>query len=340
MTMLKILVAFSGGKDSQASLIWAVEKYGAKNIEAVFCDTGWEHELTYEHIKYVTDTLGVKLVTLKSKKYDGFLDMVIKKLRFPSSQARFCTEELKAKPMIDYILDECDCNVLVIQGIRTDESEARKNMQRQCTYFKYYFEPYQTNEMIVSKYSKMMALTVRQKSKLQKAKERLDKGFNDEKYSTYRKKAVKTFRSKYADDIIRPVIDKTGQEVMSMIIDAGQMVNPLYYQGAKRVGCYPCIMCSHGELNGMIKHHPKYVDRLIKTEQIAVASIERGATFFTPDFIPAYRHSKTDLKTGKSICTVPDVIRYIKDKNSNLNLWEEEEKSHDRRCMSYYAICE
>ena len=33
---MKILVAYSGGKDSQASLIWSVKKYGAKNIEAVF----------------------------------------------------------------------------------------------------------------------------------------------------------------------------------------------------------------------------------------------------------------------------------------------------------------
>lgn len=33
-TNMKILVAYSGGKDSQASLLWAVKKYGAANIEA------------------------------------------------------------------------------------------------------------------------------------------------------------------------------------------------------------------------------------------------------------------------------------------------------------------
>jgi 3'-phosphoadenosine 5'-phosphosulfate sulfotransferase (PAPS reductase)/FAD synthetase len=43
---MKIIVAYSGGKDSQASLLWAVEKYGADNIEALFCDTGWEHPVT------------------------------------------------------------------------------------------------------------------------------------------------------------------------------------------------------------------------------------------------------------------------------------------------------
>ena len=48
---MKVVIAFSGGKDSQASLIWAVKKFGTKNIIAVFCDTGWEHPLTYQHIK-------------------------------------------------------------------------------------------------------------------------------------------------------------------------------------------------------------------------------------------------------------------------------------------------
>lgn len=40
---MKIIVSFSGGKDSQACLIQAANKYGVDKIEAVFCDTGWEH---------------------------------------------------------------------------------------------------------------------------------------------------------------------------------------------------------------------------------------------------------------------------------------------------------
>ena len=37
---MKIIVSFSGGKDSQACLIQATNKYGADKIEAVFCDIG------------------------------------------------------------------------------------------------------------------------------------------------------------------------------------------------------------------------------------------------------------------------------------------------------------
>ena len=40
---MKILISFSGGKDSQACLIKAAHEYGSDKIEAVFCDTGWEH---------------------------------------------------------------------------------------------------------------------------------------------------------------------------------------------------------------------------------------------------------------------------------------------------------
>ena len=50
---MKILVQFSGGKDSQACLIKAVNDYGKENVVACFSDTGWEHEDTYTHIHNV-----------------------------------------------------------------------------------------------------------------------------------------------------------------------------------------------------------------------------------------------------------------------------------------------
>ena len=70
------------------------------------------------------------------------VDLARQKKRWPSVRARFCTEELKIKPTIDYVLDEVQDNMLMIQGIRGAESPARAKMSAQCTYFKYYLEPY------------------------------------------------------------------------------------------------------------------------------------------------------------------------------------------------------
>lgn len=97
--------------------------------------------ITYEYIKYLEEKTGHKFIFLKSKKYDGLIDLARKKKRFPSSQRRFCTSELKSIPMIDYILDNVKDDFIVVQGIRAAESENRAKMESQCNYFKYYLQP-------------------------------------------------------------------------------------------------------------------------------------------------------------------------------------------------------
>lgn len=96
---MKVIVTFSGGKDSLAALLW-VREHITTNFTTVFCDTGWEHPLTYEYINRIADKLHLDLVTLKSHKYDGMVDLARQKKRWASTRARFCTVELKTKPTI------------------------------------------------------------------------------------------------------------------------------------------------------------------------------------------------------------------------------------------------
>jgi len=212
---VKIIVSYSGGKDSQACLIHAVNKYGWENITAVFSDTGWEHPITYEHVKSVCEQLNVELITLKSK-FD-FISLAEYKKRFPSTKARFCTSELKMKPMIDYVLSLGD-SCIIIQGIRAGESASRAKMDEQCMYFKSYFQP--------------------------NASGRLE---------SYRKKEVQEYCGKYDASVLRPIFRWTSQDVIDYILDAGQKPNPLYYKGFSRVGCFPCIMCRHSEVRELMK---------------------------------------------------------------------------------------
>lgn len=338
---MKILVAWSGGKDSQAALIWAVERFGSKNVTAVFCDTGWEHELTYKHVVYVTTFLGVELVTVRSKKYKGFVDLCKKKGRMPSSKSRFCTEELKMKPTVDYILSLQE-HVIVIQGIRAQESESRSLMSAQCRYFRYYFEPIATNktrlDALIRREKKLAEtgkfLNLSDRKKIEVLEEKVKNGVMDPKYHNYRKKEVIEFCSKYADDVIRPHFDKDSLYVLNYIIDHGQVPNPLYFMGSARVGCYPCIMCNKKEIKEVLKS-PEYVDRIRNAEQ------EVGSTFFRPDYVPKkYRRSRD--KKGNEIVFIDDVVDYMNDKAATLDMFKEmeEEENQDRRCMSFYGICE
>lgn len=250
MSRCKVIVTFSGGKDSLASLLW-VRNNLTKDFITVFCDTGWEHPLTYQYIYDVRDRLGLNLVTVKSKKFEGMVDLVKKKTRWPSSQRRFCTSELKTIPMIDYILDEVNDNILVIQGIRAAESSKRAEMSKQCTYFKYYVQPYR------------------------KGKDGKDK------YHTYRRKDVLAFLTKYADDLLRPVFDWSDRQVIDYILDNGLVLNPLYRMGYKRVGCYPCVMASQQDIYNIS------MQDLPRIKFIADLEKKLSSSFFGPDKIPS-----------------------------------------------------
>lgn len=297
---MKVIVTFSGGKDSLAALLWTREHI-TNNFTTVFCDTGWEHPLTYEYINRIADKLHLDLVTLKSKKYDGMVDLARQKKRWPSARARFCTVELKTKPMIDYVLDEVKNNILIIQGIRAEESSARAKMQAQCTYFKYYFDPYG-----------------------------YDKNGRPKRHS-YRGKEVRAFRTQFADDLLRPVFDWSAQQVIDYILAAGLEPNPLYRMGYKRVGCWPCVMANQRDILNISRQSPERIDYIAQLEQELQNKGRRSSSFFGPDKIPAHA-----IASGNKYPDIRDVVHYVKWQNATGSLFDDTATS----CMSYYGLCE
>lgn len=289
---MKVLAQFSGGKDSQACLIWAVKKYGNRNVTAVFCDTGWEHQDTYAHINSVVQQLGVPLITLHSKKYKDFVDMSIRKSRFPSSQHRFCTSELKVIPMIDYILSQ-DESFIIIQGIRAKESKSRAGYDVECSYFKEYF--------------------------------------TDDVKGLYHKKAVLEWCKTHDASVLRPIFHWSAQEVIDYILANGQRPNPLYERGFSRVGCFPCVMCRHREVQ-LISKDEWASNRLFNAEQRMKIETERGSSFFSPGYIP-----KRFCANGE-YPTVHEVFHYVNRNDAQLDLFEPED---GYACMSvYHGLCE
>lgn len=324
---MKVLAPFSTGKDSQAAVLWAKEKF--KNIEIVFCDTKWEAPESYEHLKYFEKAIGQKITVLTSSKYDGMVDLALKKKRFPSTKARFCTQELKVKPMVDYILSLHD-HIIIIDGIRADESVKRSKMESECRYFKYYFEPYETNSMIVDYFNENPPVSLNQKKKFEKAKDRLALGKDDPKFFTYRKKEVFSWCEKYDDSLIRPFFHNTAQDVIDFSLDRGFKINPRYYRGRSRVGCDPCIMENIPSITMMVKDSPEAVQKIKDAEKFV------GHSFFPPDKIPK-RYRKQTAPNGKKYALMEDVERYVLDSNATSDMFEHEPMF---ACRSVYKICE
>jgi 3'-phosphoadenosine 5'-phosphosulfate sulfotransferase (PAPS reductase)/FAD synthetase len=117
------VAAFSGGKDSTALLLWLREQ--GIPFTAVFFDTGWEHPLTYAYIEEINQRLlGGALITLRHPQHD-MRSLVKAKGSVPMGHARFCTVELKIKPIHAWI-EAQDDDVTMYQGIRAQESAARR----------------------------------------------------------------------------------------------------------------------------------------------------------------------------------------------------------------------
>jgi 3'-phosphoadenosine 5'-phosphosulfate sulfotransferase (PAPS reductase)/FAD synthetase len=123
--MIKCVVPISGGKDSQACLKLALQKFEPSEIIGLFCDTQFEHPKTYAHIEYMRSLYGVRIDVVS----DGdVLSLVRKYKRFPSDVARFCTDELKIKAGKRYykaLAELQKSGFEVWYGMRRSESRAR-----------------------------------------------------------------------------------------------------------------------------------------------------------------------------------------------------------------------
>lgn len=255
------IISLSGGKDSTALLLRAIEL--DVEYEAVFADTGHEHEETYKYVDYLEKRLGIKIRRIKADltqrvlnkkktvetkwRKDGvdeeiiqsaldnlkptgipMLDLAIWKGGFPSRRRQFCTQELKIVPMIEQVYEpiwESGKEIIVWQGIRRSESKARENA---------------------------------------KEFEQLPDG-----YYTY-----------------RPLVEWTARDVFNMHEKHDVEPNPLYKLGMNRVGCMPCINTGKEEMFQIQMRFPEVIDRVEEWERIVSKVAKTGkATFFTSDEI-------------------------------------------------------
>lgn len=124
MKRYKCIVPVSGGRDSQCCLKMAVEEFGSDNVLGLFCDTKFEHPLTYQHVNSLKDLYDVDIHTVNG---GDVVTESIKNGRFPSGTARFCTDKLKIRETRLFLKEysEEHGEVQVWYGMRTDESQER-----------------------------------------------------------------------------------------------------------------------------------------------------------------------------------------------------------------------
>ena len=118
----KHVLGLSGGRDSAALAVYMRQNYPDVEIDYFFTDTGKELPEVYEYLVNLEGFLGKTIIRLNGerdfdfwlKQYNNFL---------PSSQARWCTRQMKIKPFEDWVKTMLadDYTVYSYVAIRGDE---------------------------------------------------------------------------------------------------------------------------------------------------------------------------------------------------------------------------
>jgi hypothetical protein len=120
---MRHIASLSGGWDS--SVMWLfltgyLPGYMVAGVEGAFVDPGKERAATYQVLDALDALTGVPITRLRGPSWDEALEK--HKWFLPFHHARWCTEEFKITPFLEYIGDD---QVISYIGLRADEPDRR-----------------------------------------------------------------------------------------------------------------------------------------------------------------------------------------------------------------------
>lgn len=260
------VVNLSGGKDSQDVALLA--KLRGRPFRLAMADAGNESQITIDHANYIAEFLGVPLEVYK---YD-FSEKIAKKREFvatkwaehgvPSEQIDRALEILKptGNPFVDLCLWK------------------GRFPSRRAQFCTEWLKARAIEEGVV-------APALESGVVVQWLGVRRDESLNRRDAPMFQR--VRRLDKPHNILMFRPIIHWTAENVFSFAAAHGMKPNPLYKQGMSRVGCFPCINASKGELREIGRRYPEAIEKISEWEAlVAMASKQGVATFFASETTP------------------------------------------------------
>lgn len=306
------VVSVSGGKDSLATLLIAIERFGRHRVIPIFCDTGNEHQDTYAYLDHLEQVLGIRIRRLKA----DFTQQIAGKRVYIARDQR-TRRQYERVPMLDPagnpVLRRTNDGQIELRMVwRKDGSMDLEGIPR--------MRKAHGRKVRWSNKAKRRALKVLHPSgnpfldlclwkgrfpsrKVQFCTEELKRniavefqlGLIDAGHTVVSWQGVRRDESLNRRDVkvfesvggglyqYRPIATWTAAKVFEFCAAHGIKPNPLYLQGMGRVGCMPCINCSKPELREIAARFPEHPIRISGWEQLVSDASKRGGSTFMAD---------------------------------------------------------
>lgn len=316
---VKHVVNVSGGKDSTATLLIALERFGRSRVVPITMDTGNEHEATYEYLGYLEQALGIQITRLKA----DFSEEIANKRMFIARDQRIGRDKRGRKLRWTNKAKRRALSVLHPTG----------NPFLDLVIWKGRF-PSRLAQFCTQELKRDVAIMFQLGL--------VDKGHRvvswqgvrrDE--SANRRNAKMFERSGPRVYAYRPIVDWSADDVFRFCESRGIEPNPLYKQGMRRVGCMPCINVGKSELMEIALRFPCHIDRIEEWERRASDATKRGFSTMMCD-----SRSAKDRRVVYRDLNIRSRVEWSKTSRGGRQYSLFAEPSDIDACSSAYGLCE
>lgn len=333
------VVSVSGGKDSTATALCAIDRFGPDHCRFVFADTGHEHELTLEYLRdYLPRRLNVAIDTVRA---DFTAEIARKRIYIaekwpqklvsgePGKWVRLVAVEADAQkpaaPADIYRGSVLDGFVWSPAVRPMSADQAAEIVERALAVVHPTGIPYLDLCLWKGRFPSRKAQFCTQFLKrhpldrymLELASDAYPRGIKLESWqgvrrdeSEARRNALPREMTPEGWEIVRPIVDWTAQQTVDFIRSRGIRLNPLYSLGCNRVGCMLCINAGKDEISNAAARWPEHIDRIREWEWLVGQASKRGFSTLLHhadgeggDAEFAYRHCNIDAMVDWSKTT-------------------------------------
>lgn len=312
---IRHVVSVSGGKDSTATLLLALENCPRDSIVPIFCDTGNEHQAVYKYLEYLEQALDITIHRLKA----DFSEQIAAKRMFIARDQRKGRKDGKR--------------------LRWSNKAKRRALAALHPTGNPFLDLCMWKGRFPSRKAQFCTEELKRNMAVEFQIDLLDEGHQvlswqgvrrDESFN--RRNAKKAERIGGGIWTFRPIVEWTAMQVFEFCASRGIQPNPLYKQGMSRVGCMPCINVNKAELAEIARRFPQAIAEKAEWERkVALCSKRMAATFISA---PGMSNREAAEQTIWTVVEWSKTTRGGKQFNLLADLDE------PTACASAYGLCE